>query len=143
MKRHLSPQAGFTLLEIMLVVAIIILLLGSAIFMMKPQLNVAKNARARADIQSLATPLMTYEASNGFLPSTEQGLAALVTQPTGDPRPHHWIQGMESLPTDPWGMPYYYEYPGKHHPGSYDLYSAGPDHQPGTADDVGNWDDSK
>lgn len=141
MKRQLSPQAGFTLLEIMLVVAIIILLLGSAIYMMKPQLNAAKIARAQGDIQTIQTPLMTYEAQNGYLPSTEQGLAALVTQPSGDPRPRHWVQGMESVPTDPWGMQYYYENPGKHNPNGFDLYSSGPDRKPGTADDVGNWTD--
>jgi general secretion pathway protein G len=143
MKRKLSPLAAFTLLEIMLVVAIIILLLGSAIYMMKPQLESAKYARARADISSIGTPLMTYESINGVAPSTEQGLAALVSQPSGDPRPHHWVQQMSSLPTDPWGMQYYYENPGKHNPTSYDIYSSGPDRKPGTADDIGNWESDK
>jgi general secretion pathway protein G len=144
MKRKLSPQSGFTLLEIMLVVAIIILLLGSAIYMMKPQLGIAKAAKAQADIKSISTALLSYEAVNGVLPSTEQGLAALVNKPTGEPRPRNWQRVMEGLVIDPWGMNYFYESPGKHHPDSYDLYSAGPDRKPGTDDDIGNWDsDSK
>src|SRR5258708_3818748 len=139
MKRSSSPQAGFTLLEIMLVVAIIILLLGSAIYMMKPQLAAAKIARADADIRTVQPALMLYESTNGFLPTTEQGLKALVTRPESEPHPRSWTQMMEGEPTDPWGNPYHYEQPGKHNPTGYDLYSAGPDRQPGTADGVGNW----
>jgi general secretion pathway protein G len=143
MKRSLRSQAGFTLLEIMLVVAIIVLLLASAIYMMAPQLNIAKAAKAQGDIQTMKTALMTYEMSNGSAPSTAQGLQALVTRPEGQPVPRMWIQGMDALPMDPWGNPYYYENPGKHNPKGYDLYSAGPDRQPGTDDDIGNWQPSQ
>lgn len=132
-------QAGFTLLEIMLVVAIIVLLLGAAIYKMRPQVNAAKEARARADIQSLLTPLMLYETTNGFPPSTSQGLGALVNKPTGEPKPRAWSQLMESVPADPWGKPYQYERPGKHNTRTFDIYTAGADGQPGTADDIGNW----
>ena len=141
MKRSpLSATSGFTLLEIMLVVAIIILLLGAAIYKMKPSLDVAKLARAQADITSLQIPLTSYEALGGELPSTAQGLKALVERPTGDPRPRMWTKGMDSLPKDPWNHDYYYERPGKHNAASYDLYTAGPDGKPGTEDDIGNWD---
>ena len=124
----------------MLVVAIIILLLGAAVFKMRPALGQAKMARAQADIQSLQIPLTSYEAMGGSLPSTAQGLKAIVERPTGEPKPRMWAQGMESLPKDPWNHDYYYEQPGKHNPKSYDLYSAGPDGQPNTEDDIGNWD---
>ena len=80
-RRH----AGFTLLEIMLVVAIIMLLLGAAIYKMAPALGVGKTTRVKSDIQSYKTMLMMYETQNGFLPSSEQGLKALVTRPDSDP----------------------------------------------------------
>jgi general secretion pathway protein G len=139
MKRSSSLQAGFTLLEIMLVVAIIMLLLGTAIYKMMPMLDVGKQARVSSDIQSFKTGLMTYESLNGALPSTAQGLNALVTKPTGDPKPRNWTHQMDSIVLDPWGQPYVYENPGKHNPTGYDVYSCGPDHQPGTGDDIGNW----
>jgi general secretion pathway protein G len=77
---------------------------------------------------------------NGFLPTTEQGLQALVTRPATDPKPTQWHQMLEQVPLDPWQTPYVYENPGKHNPNSFDLYSAGPDRKPGTDDDIGNWD---
>ena len=140
MKRSpFSARGGFTLLEIMLVVAIIILLLGAAVFKMKPALGQAKMARAQADIQSLQIPLTSYEALGGNLPTTSQGLKAIVEKPTSEPRPRMWSPGMESLPKDPWNHDYFYEQPGKHNPKGYDLYSAGPDGVPNTDDDLGNW----
>jgi general secretion pathway protein G len=73
------------------------------------------------------------------LPTTEQGLQALVTRPDTDPKPSEWHQYMPSIPVDPWHHPYLYENPGKHNPNTYDLYSAGPDGKAGTDDDIGNW----
>ena len=139
MKRSTARRAGFTLLEIMLVVAIIMLLLGTAIYKMAPTLGFGKTAKAKADIEGLKAALMGYESLNGFTPSNEQGLQALSVKPSGDPKPKQWQQFMESVPLDPWGMPYIYEQPGKHHPNGYDIYTAGPDRKPGTEDDIGNW----
>ncbi len=76
----INNQSGFTLLEIMLVVAIIGVLLAAAIYKMAPALDVAKGMRVKADIQSIRTSLLSYNGSNGFYPSSEQGLQALVTQ---------------------------------------------------------------
>ena len=132
-------QAGFTLLEIMLVVGIIVLLLGAAIYKMRPSVNIAREARARSDIQSILTPLTLYETMNGFPPSTAQGLQALVVKPTTEPRPRSWSVFMESVQIDPWGKQYMYEKPGKHNTKSYDVFSAGADGQPHTEDDIGNW----
>lgn len=82
--------------------------------------------------------LKLYQAMNGFFPNTKQGLQALVTRPTTNPKPSHWLKLLNSAPIDPWGKPYIYLQPGVKHPDSYDLYSAGPDQKPNTADDIGN-----
>ena len=139
MKRPSSKRNAFTLLEIMLVVTIIALLLGSAIYAFKDKLGFAQDTRVKADIQSISTALLVYQGQNGFLPTTEQGLKALVVRPDSDPRPRQWKQQFESVPLDPWGKEYLYLQPGKHNPTGYDLYSAGPDRIPDTADDIGNW----
>ena len=140
MKRSLHfRSAGFTLLEIMLVVMIIALLAGSAIYMMGGNLEVANNVRIKGDMQSLGTPLMVYRSSNGFLPTTEQGLKALVSKPESSPKPRNWQKLMDSVPIDPYGMEYNYVQPGVHNPDNYDLFSAGKDRIAGTPDDKGNW----
>jgi general secretion pathway protein G len=72
---------------------------------------------------------------NGFYPTTEQGIQALVTQPDKDPRPARWYQLFREVPKDPWGNDYIYRCPGLKNPSGYDLYSAGPDRQADTADD--------
>lgn len=140
-----SPQqhrSGFTLLEIMLVVMIIALLGGAAVYYMGGNIGVAQETRVRSDIHSISTQLKIYQAQNGFLPSSDQGLQALVKEPTSNPRPKQWRQYFEKLPSDPWGNPYHYVAPGKHNPNSFDLYSAGNDLKPNTPDDIGNWEKS-
>jgi general secretion pathway protein G len=139
MKRLTSHRAAFTLLEIMLVVIIIALLMGAAIWGMAGNLEDAQKTRVQADINSLTTQLTIYQAQNGFLPSTEQGLKALMVKPDSEPKPRSWRVYMNSIPDDPWKSPYIYIQPGKHNPGSFDLFSAGKDRKPDTADDVGNW----
>ena len=128
-------EEAFTLLEIMLVVTIIALLLAAAIKFMAPNVDIAKRVRVAGDIQAIKTSLLAYQGINGFYPTTEQGLQALVTAPSTDPRPARWQQFMEQVPTDPWGSPYVYKCPGQKNPTRYDLYSAGPDRIPDTADD--------
>jgi type II secretion system protein G len=95
--------------------------------------------RAQSDIQALVVQLKLYQAINGILPTTRQGLQALVTQPATDPKPAHWLKLLSRTPLDPWGHPYLYKRPGVHNPEGYDIYSAGADGIPGTADDIGNW----
>jgi general secretion pathway protein G len=126
---------GFTLLEIMLVVTIIALLLSAAIFKLKGNVEVSKKVRVQGDLQALGTQLKLYESINGFFPTSEQGLQALVAQPSTEPRPSRWTQLMDQLPKDPYGMPYIYLSPGKKHPTGYDLFSGGPDRTPDTSDD--------
>ena len=133
--RLLRTQSAFTLLEIMLVVTIIALLLGTAIYKLAGNVEYARHTRVQADVQGINTQLRLYESMNGFYPTTEQGLQALVVQPDSDPRPSRWYQLYKELPKDPWQNPYIYRCPGTKHPESYDLFSAGPDRVADTADD--------
>src|SRR5256714_13949358 len=137
MTRMKKRQAAFTLLEIMLVISIIVILLGVAVSKLGNTTGVAKGVAVRADVQSIGTQLRLYESINGFLPTTEQGLQALVTQPSTEPRPTRWYQLFKKVPKDPYGSNYIYLCPGRRNPNGFDLYSAGPDRKPDKADD--NW----
>ena len=138
--RNSSRERAFTLLEIMLVVAIIALLLSTGFFIFGNKLAIGQDAKINADIQSFNGSLQTYRMNaDDQLPTTEQGLQALVNPPTSDPKPSRWYQMMDHLPKDPWGHEYVYVCPGKHNPNGYDLYSKGKDGIDGTADDQGNW----
>ena len=128
-------QQGFTLLEIMLVVSIIVIILGVAISKLGNTTAIAKTMRVQADVQAIKTQLQLYESMNGFNPTTEQGLQALVTQPDKDPRPARWYQLFRELPKDPWSNDYIYRCLGLKNPGGFDLYSAGPDRQYLTRED--------
>jgi general secretion pathway protein G len=132
-----KKQSAFTLLEIMLVVTIIALLLGAAIYKLGGNVEYSRHVRIAADVQGITTQLKLYESMNGFYPTTEQGLQALVSQPSGDPQPTRWYQLYKEIPKDPWQTPYIYRCPGIKHPDSYDLYSAGPNR----VDDNGSGDD--
>ena len=128
-------HSAFTLLEIMIVVSIIVVLLGLAISKIGDPTGFAKGTAVRADVQAIGTQLKLYESMNGFLPTTEQGLQALVTQPDTDPRPTRWYQLFKEVPKDPWQSNYIYRCPGIKNPNGYDLFSAGKDRIPDTADD--------
>ena len=138
-----STQRGFTLIEIMVVV-VIIGVLGAIVvpqFMSRP--DQAKVTAARTDIQAISTALEMYRLDTFSYPSTQQGLEALVTRPSGTPLARNWNpQGyLKSLPVDPWGTPYQYLNPGSHSAG-YDLFSFGADGVQGGegfATDIGNW----
>ena len=132
-------QRGFTLLEIMLVVSIIVIILGVAISKLGNTTAIAKTMRVQADVQAIKTQLQLYESMNGFMPTTDQGLQALVIQPDTDPRPTRWYQLYKEVPKDPWQNNYIYICPGIKNPNGYDLYSAGPDRRPDTPDD--DWGD--
>lgn len=135
-----AGAAAFTLLEIMLVVMIIALLAGSAIYLMRGNVDEARRTRCEADIEGIKTQLQLYEVHNGNVPTTEQGLKALTQRPTGDPQPRKWRQLMPEVPLDPWGTEYQLRNPAsKSTKDSYDLFSAGKDRKPNTDDDIGNW----
>ena len=119
-------QAGYTLFEIMLVLGIISVLVGSAIYMLAGNIDVAKEQRVDSDVEAISMQLRTYEMLNYRMPTTEQGLEALVKQPSTEPRPRRWKQLMKEVPLDPWGNEYVYRNPGKGGSG-FDIYSLGPD----------------
>ncbi len=122
----------------MLVVGIIVIILGVAVARLGNTTGVAKDMRVSADLQAISTQLKLYESVNGFFPTSEQGLQALVTPPSGDPKPTRWYQLFKELPMDPWGNTYIYVSPGRKSPDSFDLYSAGPDRKVDTPDDKWN-----
>jgi general secretion pathway protein G len=133
MNRRYRGQDGFTLIEIMVVILIIGLLALMVVPRLRGVADRAKRTKAQADIQELKQALDRYYLDNGSYPTTDQGLQALVTPPTGGRVPTNYEQGgyIEKLPTDPWGTQYFYQSDGN----SYVLKSFGPD---GTqsADDI-------
>jgi len=145
--RALRKSRGFTLIEIMVVVVIIGLLAAVIVPQVVNKVDEARVTRAKADIASIESALTIFRLDNSKYPTTEQGLAALTTQPT-DPSIRNWRPGgylTKKVGKDPWGNDYQYVYPGTHG-GEYDLFSLGADNQPGgegTSTDIGNWDDSK
>jgi general secretion pathway protein G len=137
--KHSASSHAFTLVEMVLVLGIIGLLVGAGIFQLTGVLDKGKDKRVKADITTFAAALGSYEMANGVLPSTEQGLMSLVEKPTSRPVPQSWTPCMKKLQLDPWLNPYIYRRPASKDKGPYDLYSAGPDGLPDTADDIGNW----
>jgi len=131
-----TRDQGYTLFEIMLVLGIIAVLVGSAIYMLVGNIDVAKDQRVESDIQAISMQLRTYEMLNYRKPTTEQGLKALVQMPSSDPKPRKWKQLLKAVPLDPWGAEYVYRNPGRNNPGGFDLYSLGPDGKEGS-DDIG------
>jgi len=133
-----TASAGFTLIEIMLVVGIITVITGAAIYLMSGNVDFAKEQRVYTDIQAISTQLKLYEIQNYSPPSSNQGLEALVKKPSAPPIPPKWRPLMKSVPLDPWGIPYEYRYPGTKNPNGFDIFSLGPDRTE-SADDIGNW----
>ena len=134
--------AGFTLIEIMVVVVILGILAAVVVPRMMDAPGKARIARAKQDIASIQSALNLYKLDNFNYPSTQQGLAALVAPPQGDPPARNWKPGgyIEHLPKDPWGNPYQYLNPGAH--GEVDIFTLGADNAPGGDGenaDIGNW----
>lgn len=135
-----ADRAGFTLMEMILVLAIIALLVGAGVVGMVGVLDDAKFGKAEMDMKAIEGGLIRYQTAALFYPTTEQGLRALVERPGSEPIPRRWTKKMEpSKLLDPWGREFQYLNPGSHNPDSYDLWSVGPDGQEGTGDEIGNW----
>src|ERR1700759_3087453 len=100
MKRSPKSRAGFTLLEIMLVVAIIALLLATAIYKLRGNVEVAQAGAVKSDLNSIRIQLNSSKMLAGDYPTTEQGLQALVRQPDSEPRPGRWVKLFDTLPKD-------------------------------------------
>lgn len=140
-QRRLSRSGAFTLLEILVVLAIIGLLAGLAITNVDTIFGGAQIQTTQLQVRdSMRTPLASYRIAMGDYPTTSEGLQALVTPPAS--RAERWhgpYLEPPRVPIDHWGEPLQYAYPGTRNKGSYDLWSKGPDKQSGTEDDIGNW----
>ncbi|MDL4864707.1 type II secretion system major pseudopilin GspG [Halomonas elongata] len=141
---HRSPktQAGFTLLEVMVVIFILGLLVAIVAPNVLSNQDKAMQQKARADIATLEQALDMYRLDNHRYPTTEQGLQALVEAPRQEPLATNYRQEgyVRRLPDDPWGNPYDYRNPGEH--GRIDVFSLGADRQAGGEGndaDIGNW----
>ena len=133
---------AFTLIEVMVVVAILAVLAALIVPRIMSRPDEARVVAARQDISSLLQALRLYRLDNLRYPTTEQGLAALVNRPTLPPAPSNWKAGgyLERLPRDPWGNPYQYLNPGLR--GEIDVFSFGADGAAGGEGfdaDIGSW----
>ncbi|MBN7819169.1 type II secretion system major pseudopilin GspG [Bowmanella sp. Y26] len=139
MKTLTRRQSGFSLIEVM----VVLLIIGMMAALVAPAIlgnqESAQLKKAAIDIQQLESAIQMYKVRTNLLPTTEQGLEALVSAPTIEPIPRNFpAEGfINRLPQDPWGNDYYLLSPGEM--GTFDVFSAGPDMQPGTDDDIGNW----
>lgn len=140
-RNHTPPRGlrrAFTLIELLVVLVILALLAGLVLPRFLQRGKEAQRSAARTQIQNFKTALSLYMVDNQDPPSTQQGLDALIAEPTSSPRPRNWkgpyLTDVATVPLDPWGNPYVYESPG---PNGEDFYiaSLGADGRPGGTGD--------
>ncbi len=139
LKARNHPHAAFTLIEIVITLTIIAILASGSIYLLKGQIDSAKDTRVGSDLQAIGLALQSYESRALRKPTTEQGLQALVEKPTTEPIPENYRSFMKEMPKDPWNQEYKYLIPAQKSKDDYDLWSVGADGQDGTDDDMGNW----
>ena len=144
-RRVRLDNRGFTLLEILIVITILGILASLVAVRLMDRPGEARVLKAQMDIQTLETALKLYRLDSAFYPTTEQGLMALVEQPTTGRIPTKWREGgyleKGALPKDPWRNDYLYLSPGVHNR-DFDLWSYGADGEEGGEGedaDIGNW----
>nr|WP_299146620.1 type II secretion system major pseudopilin GspG [uncultured Tateyamaria sp.] len=135
-------DAGFSLLELMVVVVILSILALVIVPRVIDRPDQARAARAQSDIAAISSAVELYRLDNFRYPTTEQGLAALVNRPTSEPAPANYATNgyIDRLPVDPWGQPYQYLEPGVH--GQFDVFTYGADGASGGSGanaDIGSW----
>jgi general secretion pathway protein G len=136
MTRPANRRRGFTLVEVLLVLVILMIMASLTLLAIGPMQRKAYINSAKTQIGLFKTPLSAYQLDVGSLPAS---LEALRRPPADLPNPAKWAGPyLESeVPLDPWGHPYQYACPGQHNPDSYDIWSLGPD---GTGNEsIGNW----
>lgn len=136
--------AGFTLIEVLVVIVVIGMLAALVAPNVFRHVGASREATARSQIELLGSALDTYRLDNDVYPTTQQGLDALRNQPRAEPRPRNWRGPYlrKDVPLDPWGRPYIYRNPGTVNPTSYDLLSYGRDGREGGTDedaDITSW----
>ena len=137
-----QQQAGFTLIEIMIVVVILGILASIVVPNIMDSPNEARIVKAKQDIRTLEGALNLYKLDNFNFPTTDQGLDALVNKPVGEPEAKNWKKKgyMKKIPKDPWGNEYLFLSPGAN--SEIDIFSYGADGRSGgeeAAEDIGNW----
>ena len=129
-----APRAGFTLVEILVVIAIISLLAGVVLLNIAPQMGMGSQAAGKAQIQVLSSAVTTYRMAHGRYPTQQQGLEALVQKPSQEPIPENYPDGGylsgRVVPPDPWKRPYVYLCPGRQNE-PFEILSYGADGEPG------------
>ncbi|MFT6032473.1 MAG: general secretion pathway protein G [Arenicella sp.] len=141
-KNNYKTQAGFTLIEIMVVVIIIGLLSAMVVPNLFDKQAKAFQIKAGSDIRQMGGQLEMYRLDVFAYPSSSEGLGALVTNPGKS----NWTGYLNKLPKDPWKNDYQYQIPGTRNANSYDLWSFGSDGVTGgegAAKDIGNWDEAE
>ena len=145
LKRRIAEnrsQLGFTLIEVMVVIAIIGIMATLIVPQIMSKPDEARVIAAKQDISSIVQALKLYRLDNGRYPTTSQGLSALVAKPTSEPIPQNWKPNgyVDRLPKDPWGFAYQYANPGTR--AEIEVFSLGADNKPGGTGfdaDLGNW----
>jgi general secretion pathway protein G len=122
---NIRRRSGFTLLEMVIVLGIIAMIMGGAIFAMRNISSQAKPTQAKSDINAFLSALSFYKINKGHYPSSQEGLQALVT-----------VKAMSKITQDPWGRDYVYRFPGKINTAEPEIISLGEDGKEGTEDDV-------
>jgi general secretion pathway protein G len=135
-KINKQAQAGFTLVEVMVVVVILGILAAIIVPKIMSRPEQARIVKAKQDILAIQSGLDLYKLDNGMYPSTDQGLEALVTKPSSAPVPTNWKADgyLQKLPVDPWGEPYQYLNENE----KLKIFSYGPKGKEGGSE-IGNW----
>lgn len=137
--RQPTRTRGFTLLELLVVLVVLGLLASLVAPKYFKQIGKSEAKTARAQIEGLTKAIDLYRLDTGKFPSSDQGLAVLLSKPANEPKWNGpYLQ--KAVPQDPWGRPYAYKSPGEH--GEYDVFTLGKDGVAGGEDenaDIGNW----
>ena len=131
-----KKKGGFTIMEMVVVLAIIAIILGVAVNQLSGVQNFASIKQAEGELNSLNTALLMYKSTGGQYPTQAQGLKALKVKPSTPPVPRRWQKNETAPEVDPWGNEYTYKFPGSKDKTRPEIISKGPDGQLGTEDDL-------